>query len=268
MDEHLSAYLKRIQFQGIPKPDLETLVSLHRSHLFAIPYENLDIHRGLYMPLDEDNFFDKLVRRRRGGWCYEMNGLLSRMLRQIGFDVTLLGATVNRRQNPLKGEGDHLILLVQLDRPYLVDVGFGNGLLEPIPLEVGTFEHHALQFRLDYEAPYWLFSNHAQGGAGFDFTLQRHELADFTARCHELQTLPESGFVRTTVCHRFAQEGIITLRGAVLRTVTGQEMTLQTIENGDHYRQVLGDLFDLHLDDSERLWQHVWKRHQERLQQV
>ncbi|MEZ4667996.1 MAG: arylamine N-acetyltransferase [Anaerolineae bacterium] len=268
MDERLFAYLKRINFQGVPTPDLETLVTIHRQHLFSIPYENLDIHRGLYMPLDEDNFFNKLVTNRRGGWCYEMNGLLSRMLRLIGFEVELMSATVNRRQNSEKDAADHLILLVQLEQPCLVDVGFGNGFLDPVPLEVGAFEQHGLQFRLDYQDPYWMFDNHVHGGAGFDFTLETHPLSYFSSRCHYLQTSPESGFVRTTVCHRFTPQSVLTLRGALLRTVTAQEVSEQTIESGDQYRQVLGDVFDLHLDDTDQLWQHVWKRHQEWLQQV
>lgn len=105
--------------------------ALHRSHLYAIPYENLDIHLGRKLTLDPDHIYHKIVEERRGGWCYEMNGLFSQALRQMGFDVTLLGSSVGSpAQGGVDGDLDHLILLVQVDKqPWLADVGFGKGLL-------------------------------------------------------------------------------------------------------------------------------------------
>ena len=263
MDNKLTAYLERIGYQGEVRADLETLNALHRAHLFNIPYENLEIHRGGYISIHEDDAFEKIVVNRRGGWCYEMNGLLAWALRQIGFEVTLLGSTVNRQPTGKTIEGNHLILRVRLDKPYLADVGFGNGILEPIPLETGTYRQGFLDYKLRQDGERWWFENHIYGGGvGFDFTLDAHQLEDFAAQSHELQTWPESGFVRTTVCQRFNAQGYVTLRGAVLSTITQDGVRERVIENAPDYQQTLADIFDLHLPNTDALWEKVWARHE------
>lgn len=262
MNLQLSDYLKRINYHDTLRPDLETLIGLHRAHLLNISYENLDIHRDCPLTVDIDAIFRKIVTDRRGGWCFEMNGLFGWALREIGFDVTLLSSTVGRGEmgRPVV-EGTHLILLVQLDRPYLADVGFGNGVLEPIPLEVGTYRQGFLEYALRLDGDRWWFENQEYGGAGFDFTLKAHDLNDFAPMSHFLQTSPDSGFVRTTVCHRFTADGFVTLRGATLRRITQDGAHEQVIETLDAYHQTLENVFDLHLDDVGALWDKVWARH-------
>lgn len=258
----IEEYLQRIGYRGERKADLETLVALHRAHLRAIPYENFDIALGRALSLQEADIYAKLVTAQRGGWCYEMNGLFAWALEELGFTVARLASTVGR-QSPETEDGAHLVLLAELDRPYLVDVGFGNGFLDPLPLEAGTYQQGFLTYELAQTGDRWLFTNHTHGGAGFDFTLCPHRLSDFTAYCTQLQTLPESWFVRTTVCHRFLSQGIVTLVGAVLRAVTAEGLTERLIESRDAYQQTLGDLFDLRLSEAEvsTLWPLVWERH-------
>src|SRR5262249_42838960 len=142
----LKAYLQRIRYERPVKVDLDTLIGVHRAHLLNITYENLDIHRGLPLTLDLDHIFEKIVTEHRGGWCYEMNGLLAWALREIGFPVTMLAGTVGRQAQGTTVEGNHLVLLVELDQPYLADVGFGNGFLEPLPLQVGTYQQDFLTY--------------------------------------------------------------------------------------------------------------------------
>src|SRR6476620_9554304 len=141
----LTLYLKRINYSGPVEPNFATLEKLHRQHLFAIPYENFDVHLGRKIELDEQAFFDKLVMQKRGGWCYEMNGLFAWVLRQLGFEVRLLAGSV-RSVSDTKSQGDHLVLLVELERPYVVDVGFGDGFLTPLPLEEGEYRQGYLTF--------------------------------------------------------------------------------------------------------------------------
>jgi arylamine N-acetyltransferase len=108
----------------------------------------------------------------------------------------------------------------------------------------------------------WVFHNHEHGGAGFDFTLAPRALTDFAAQCRWLQTSPESGFVRVTVCHRLHLNRIVSLRGAVLQTVTAAGTAERVIETEDDYRAVLRSDFDLDLgDDLPRLWAKVWAAH-------
>jgi N-hydroxyarylamine O-acetyltransferase len=256
----LDAYLNRIGYHGARKIDLETLIALHRAHLEMIPYENLDIPLGRTLSLDEATIYAKLVTARRGGWCYEMNGLFAWALQELGFTVMRLASTVGR-QSPETEDGSHLMLLVELDRPYLVDVGFGNGLLEPIPLEVGVYKQEFLTYRLAQQGERWVFTNH--GGQSIDFTLRAHRLSDFGAYCARLQTIPESWFVRTTVCHRCTPQGILTLTGTVLRMTTAAGPTKQVIESRDAYQQTLCSQFGLWLPEAEvsSLWQTVWERH-------
>ncbi len=199
----LDAYLRRIGESG-GDPTLDTLNRLHRAHLRAIAYENLDIHLGRTLSLDVAQIYAKIVTRGRGGWCYEMNGLLAWALRELGFDVTLLASDVTSEFVGDGSGGKHLILLVKLDKLYLVDVGFGNGLQLPIPLEVGTYQQDFLTYHLLNDGAAasgrWYFQNQAHGGAGFVFTLQPRAIEYFAPACQRLQTSPESGFVRTTVC--------------------------------------------------------------------
>ncbi|HML21159.1 MAG TPA: arylamine N-acetyltransferase [Aggregatilinea sp.] len=265
----INAYLERIGYRGERQPTPQTLFALQRAHLTAIAYENLDIHLDRSLVLDQSAVFDKIVTRHRGGWCYEMNGLFAWALGELGFDVTLLSSAVNREAIGDRAKNNHLILLVRLDQPYLVDVGFGNGFVEPLPLRPGQYRQAYLTYGLANGGERWHFTNHVYGGPGYDFTLEPHALDDFAAKSHELQTSPESGFVRVVVCHRFTAAGMITLRGAILRTITEAGAQDETIEDETTYRRVLSDQFDLHLPDNDLavLWQIVWQKHQEFLQQ-
>jgi N-hydroxyarylamine O-acetyltransferase len=262
---NLADYLKRINYTGDIKPDLATLTAVHRAHLLAIPYENLDIHRDCPVTVDVAQIYEKIVDQHRGGWCFEMNGLLSWALREVGFEVTRLSSHVGRsKDEPLpEGAGDHLILRVDLDKPYLADVGFGNGILEPIPLAEGSYQQGFLTYKLAQDDNRWWFTNHLYGGAGFDFDLEPHEMNYFTGQSTRLQTSPESGFVKTTVTMRFTPDGgMWILRGAVLRQITSDGTHDETIDNAAYYHQVLSDKFDLHLPDTDALWDKVWARHQ------
>src|SRR5438128_6918545 len=149
----IAAYLRRIGYTGPIVPTLETLREIHRAHLLAVPFENLDIPLGRQIVCDEDIFVCKIMERRRGGFCYEMNGAFAALLRSIGFKVTLLSARVSKKNGSDGPEFDHLTLRVDLGEPWLADVGFGDSFLEPLRLEVGVKqEQFGRSFRvLDYD---------------------------------------------------------------------------------------------------------------------
>ena len=257
----LDSYLTRIHYTGPRTVTAATLHQLHRAHLFAIPYENLDIHLGRALTLDLAHIYQKIVEEERGGWCYEMNGLFAWALGELGFTVTLLGSSVGRPAQGVAGDLDHLILRVDLEEPWLVDVGFGNGLLEPLPLTPGSYQQGFLHFQLEQQANSWYLHNHPHGGSGYGFTLLPRHLSGFAVRCHELQTSPESGFVRTTVCHRFTTEGIATLRGAIFKQVTAQGSSVEEITTLACYQAVLQQRFGLPSTLAMTLWEGVWARH-------
>ena len=134
-DAFVDACLRRLGVEARGRADLTWLRELHAAHLLRVPFENLSIHLGEPVSLDEDALLAKLVDRRRGGFCYELNGLFARLLENLGYHVTLLGARVWTGQGfgpPL----DHLALMVATadgaDR-WLADVGFGDNSVYPWP---------------------------------------------------------------------------------------------------------------------------------------
>ncbi len=267
MPAHLTApqldrYCARIGYAGPRDATLGTLRALHRAHLLAIPYENLDIHLGLPLTLDREAMFTKLVDERRGGWCFEMNGVFGRVLETLGFTVRYLSGAVGRAERGWRAQGNHLVLLVTLDRPWLADVGFGDGFLTPLPLEVGHYRQDFLQYELTRDGPRWRVHNHHFGGAdGFDFTLTARQLDDFAIQCLELQTSPESSFVKSTVCERMLPNGILMLRGATLREVHAEGVTTTVVDSAAAFDRVLRERFDLAIAGVETLWPRVWARH-------
>lgn len=137
----LDAYLERIGLSGSP-----TVEQVHRAHCTSIPFESLDPLMGLSVSLDTDEVFDKLVRRRRGGYCFEQNLLLAEALGALGAEVDLHLARVLRGSDPQAPRArSHLLLAVSLgDRRLLADVGFGGGtLLEPLPWDPGEVHQQA-----------------------------------------------------------------------------------------------------------------------------
>lgn len=199
----VQSYLERIGYSSSLEPSLSTLQNLHRQHILTIPYENLDIHLGRTLELDLEPIFNKIVLKKRGGWCYEMNGLFAWILGELGFEVQLHSGAVSRETLGAESEGNHLVLLVKLDQNYIADVGFGD-LPMVLPLQEGLYQHDFLTMYLSKDSERWVFHNHQYGGAKrFDFTLQPYQLSDFARQCNALQTSPDSGFVRTTVCQHF-----------------------------------------------------------------
>ena len=129
----LDAYLARIGHNGELSPSASTLAALHRAHLAAVPFENLDIVLGRGIAVDFASVQEKLVRRRRGGYCYEHGVLFAAVLERLGYSVDRLLARVGddeRRPRPRS----HMTLRVRANaEQWLADVGFGDGLLEPLP---------------------------------------------------------------------------------------------------------------------------------------
>src|SRR5688500_12747402 len=131
----IDAYLERINYRGPLEPTAETLRGLQVAHLLAVPFENLSIHAGEPIVLDDEALFDKVVARRRGGFCYELNGLFAALLRALGFEVEMLAAAVARSTGEFGRDFDHMTLLVNLKQRWIADVGFGDSFIEPLLLD-------------------------------------------------------------------------------------------------------------------------------------
>ena len=253
----LDAYLERIAYTGALKADPDTLRGLHRAHAAAIPFENLDIVLGRTIELGLDRVQDKLVRRRRGGYCFEHNLLFGAVLERLGYPVARLAARV---QPSGSGIRTHMALrVVAGGRPWLADVGFGASLLEPLPMEPVTVRQDAWTYRLDPAGPdAWLLQAGRPDGWAelYQFTLEAQRPIDYAVYNHYTATHPRSPFVGQVVVLRTEPQVQYALRGREL-TTTRPDGATQTREVGvDELVDVLADPFAIGLDAEEAAGLH------------
>jgi N-hydroxyarylamine O-acetyltransferase len=241
------AYLDRI---GLTRPitmTVEGLRQLQFAHLTRVPFENLDIHLGRPIRLDLAGFFEKIVIRRRGGFCYELNGLFACLLRSLGFLVTLLSARAATRGGGFGPEFDHLALRVDLDQPYLVDVGFGDAFLEPLRLAAGIEQNvRRKTFLLTHEGTDWLVCERTSGGTWkplYLFKLVPRRLEDFIEMCQYHQDSPESHFTQGTVCSIATAAGRVTISGDRFIETQEGHRTERLIQNETELRTLLAEHF-------------------------
>jgi N-hydroxyarylamine O-acetyltransferase len=254
----LADYFDRIGYRGGVEPNLETLIAVHRAHLLAVPYENIDVALRRPVTRDPQAAFDKIVTRGRGGWCYEMNGLLGWALEEMGFSVTRMAGGVRRAIMGDVAVGNHLVLRVDLDRPYIADAGFGDGLLEPIALRQGVHVQRDFCFHLEkLDARWWRFHNHQNGSAAsFDFVDEPADPALLEAKCQWLQE-ETSPFVGNVVLQKHTAQGIATMHGRTLRLLQGESIEARDIADGEDYARVLAQTFALPTGDAHALWEKI-----------
>lgn len=250
---NIAAYLQRLNYSGSTAPTLETLRALHRAHLFTVPFENFDIHLSRPIILDEEKLFQKIVRERRGGFCYELNGLFAALLRSLGFQINYYSGRVINRAGEVGPEFDHLALRVDLDEPYLVDVGFGDGFLEPLRLNSTQEQIQGeMVYRLEASEGDSLTLRQRKAGGEwencFRFTLQPYNFSDFAPMCHYHQTSPDSPFTRRRVAIRLTPEGQLRLVDMKLTKIAGNETQEQLLESSEEYHNTLRELFGLNLE--------------------
>jgi len=247
----IPAYLSRIGFSGPTHPGADTLRALHLAHLYTVPFENLDISLGREITCDEERFLQKMVRQRRGGFCYELNGAFAALLRGLGFQVSLLSARVSREDGSASAEFDHMALRVDLDEPWLADVGFGDSFLEPLRLtaEVAQ-EQGGHRFRMVAVGDVRMVQRQIDGGtwkSQYQFTLTPRQLPDFEARCQFQQTSPDSHFTRQRICTLPTADGRITLSDLKLIRSTAGVRHEKVLRDEQEWRTALLEYFGVSL---------------------
>ena len=250
----VAAYLHRIHYRGPLAPTAETLRALHLAHHLAVPFENLDIHLGQPIILDEARFYDKIVRRRRGGFCYELNGLFAALLRELGFDVTMLSARViDTKPGTIGPEFDHLVLLVQLEERWLADVGFGESFREPLRLDdPGEQQPGKGAYQVFRDGEVWKMMEKDVRGRladGYLFTLQPRQLADFAGMCHYQQTSPDSHFTQKRICSLATPEGRVSLSDMRLIVTANGERSERELSGPADYAAALREHFGIELNE-------------------
>jgi N-hydroxyarylamine O-acetyltransferase len=243
----LDAYLERIGYAGPRRPTLDVLKGLHLAHATHIPFENLDILLGRPIRLDLESLQAKLVRARRGGYCFEHNTLFAAALESLGFAVTRLAARV-RLGTTRVGPRTHMLLTVAVDGAlWVADVGFGGGgLLEPLPLAPGEARQYGWAYRLVEESGSWVLQVF-QAGTWLDlyaFTLEPHLPVDFEVANYFTATHPDSYFRRTLTAQLPTPEARFTLRSGELTVERGEQVSRRAVAD-DELLSVLSESFGL-----------------------
>ncbi|WP_326736138.1 arylamine N-acetyltransferase family protein [Streptomyces sp. NBC_01022] len=261
MDPHLprtiDAYLERIGATRPARPDAEALRELQLRHLATVPFENLSIHLGEDIVLEEKSLLDKIVADRRGGFCYELNGAFAVLLRSLGFRVALLQGRVHGEAGRLGIPYDHMALRVETDDgtgPWLADVGFGDYAQNPLVLDDradqvdprGIFR--IAQVPAEGGEDYGEVDVLQDGAPQFRLDPRPRVLDDFRAGSWYHRTSPDSGFTRSPVCSRFTATGRITLKGRRLLTTVGTERHETRLGSDEEVLAAYREHFGVHLD--------------------
>jgi N-hydroxyarylamine O-acetyltransferase len=248
---NVSAYLARIGFSGSAPPTSDTLRDLHVAHMRTVPFENLDISLGREIICDEQRFLDKIVDQRRGGFCYELNGAFAALLRELGFSVSLLSARVSREDGSASAEFDHMALRVDLDEPWLADVGFGDSFLEPLRLKPEVEQEQSSgRFRIVEVGDVMIMQRVRPAEfwkSLYRFTLTPRQLCDFAPRCEFQQTSPESHFTQQRICTLPTADGRITLSDLKLIRTIGERREERILASEHEWLSTLADLFGVQL---------------------
>ncbi|MEU3273211.1 arylamine N-acetyltransferase [Saccharomonospora sp. NPDC006951] len=274
IDPH--AYLRRLGFAEAEPPSLSALRRLHAAHVERVPYETLGIQLGRPTPIDEVSSAG-WIAGGRGGYCFHLNGAFSALLRELGYRVGRhRGGMQTGEEPPVAIAGDHLPLTVE-DLPdptgeqgsrWLVDVGLGDALHEPLPLREGEHAQGPFRYRLTASKIAdggWRFDHDPLGSfTGMDFGPDLAELAEFERQHERLSTSPKSGFVRVCMASRRDRDGVDTLRSLTLSRVPGDRTVL-----GDkaEWWDALADIFGISPlgftgDERELLWRKACEQHE------
>lgn len=238
-------YLLRIGTGSFPiKADEESLRLLQRQHLLAIPFENLDIHWKRPIVLDTDRLYSKIVRSRRGGFCYELNGLFNLLLRAIGFRTQLISARVFGGERGFGPEFDHAAIIVTIgEMEYLADVGFGDFAFEPLQFAAGLVQHDREGDFVINRAEFGILEVAKLSGGTWEpqyaFEPLGRDLSEFSAMCDFQQFSPESHFTKGKVCTIMTENGRKTLTNDKYIVTTDGERFESAVGSEDEFNVIL-----------------------------
>jgi N-hydroxyarylamine O-acetyltransferase len=225
--------------------------------LLSIPFENLDIHSGQPIILSQDAFYEKIVKSRRGGFCYELNGSFAALLTSLGFKVSMLSARVARKNGGFSPEFDHMTLLVRLKDRWLADVGFGELFTEPKRLDYsGPQSDSGRVFRITRGPEGGLLSRR-DGEKNlwepqYMFSLRPRRLQDFVRRCRYQQTSPNSHFKKGRVCTLLTRNGRVTLTDTKLIVTRGRRRIERPVKTRGEFDRLLRKWFGMCLQNDSR----------------
>jgi arylamine N-acetyltransferase len=210
---NVEAYLARIGFTGKPDGGTETLGKLQELHLQAVPYENLDIMKGVPLSLQLESIYDKIVGRGRGGYCFELNALFGWLLRELGYGVTDYFARFWRDEANTPPKRRHQVLRVEAEgRVFLCDVGVG-GIVprRPLLLQEGLEQQQGGEsYRFDRDAEFgWMLMEKKKDGWArlFSFTEEPQLPKDYLMASFWCEHAPDSVFKNNRIVAMHTKDG-------------------------------------------------------------
>lgn len=250
----VDAYFARITYDGSRRPTAETLRDLHRAHIATIPFENLNIPLGRGISLELEDLQEKMIRRERGGYCFEHNMLFSALLERLGYRVQRLAARV--AVGGTMQARSHMMLVVEADgEEWLADVGFGTGLLEPLPFRDGaTMRQGEWTYGLQQgEGDRWTLRSLTPDSWVdlYEFTREPQLWVDYVMMNHYTATHPDSPFVGRLVAIRATPTLRHVLRGQDLTTVQADGTIEKRDLTGDNLAIILQRTFGISLEPAE-----------------
>ena len=248
----IKAYLNRIGIKKISEPSLIFLTELQNSHLLSIPFEDLDIPDRNRIEPDLNKIYNKIILTKRGGFCYELNGLFHWLLTSLGFKVDMLSARVfNSQKNYYGPEFDHMTLLVHIDKDYLVDVGFGDSFRRPIEMPDGETEDVSGYYRLSIKEDRLIELLKKEDNdflRQYCFTTNPQKFKDYKEMCAFHQDSPASHFRTRMLCTIATEKGRITLSNNSLTITENGVKTKTDFTDANEFYILLNKYFGINLD--------------------
>ena len=255
----LDAYFKRIGYDGSREPTLQTLKAIHYAQAVSIPFENLDVLAKRPILLDLASLQKKLVTEKRGGYCFEVNGLFAAVLRELGFDITtLIGRVRWMAPEEVDTARSHMLMLVELPQgTYLADAGFGGlTMTGPIRFETDIEQEtpHEPRRLLTHDHGFELQAKIAGGWAPvYRFTLEPHRRTDYEVASWYTSTHPSSIFVQFLIAGRPREGKWLSLfnREFKIRGLDGKAET-RVLDSADEIAEVLDSYFGIALSEEDK----------------
>lgn len=273
--EGIADYLRRLGIADPGAPSVEALFALHRAHVERIPYEVIDIQLGRWTSVQPHHAVNRILGGR-GGYCVQLNTAFSALLAGLGYQVTRHAAGVQASTRSPATSPDiapHMALSVELDGDrWLVDVGLGDGLYEPLPVRDGAYQQGPFSYRLrrSEAVPGGVRLDHDPRGSlvGIDIRMTPARQREFIRWHHYLVSSAESRLVRALTVMRRNAESVDAVTGCLLRQVDRAGRTVRELATQDEWTQALGDIFAIRLTDvppeaRDRLWRKVRAAHDE-----
>jgi N-hydroxyarylamine O-acetyltransferase len=272
--EGIASYLHRLGIPDPGEPSVPALFALHRAHVERIAYEVIDIQLGRWTSVQTHHAVSRILRGR-GGYCVQLNTAFSVLLTGLGYQVSRHACGVQASTGSPAVNADvapHMALSVDLDGArWLVDVGLGDGLYEPLPARPGPYQQGPFSYRLSRSVtePGGLRLDHDPRGsvAGIDIRMTPARQRDFLRWHHYLASSAESRLVRAMTVMRRNADSIDALTGCLLRHVDSTGRRVREVQTRDEWYDALADIFSIRLTDldpeaRDALWSKVRAAHE------